>query len=124
MKLEFIGQHLGPFGLSELCEALGVARSAYHAWKTRPPSARAMEDERLKEQIEQIHQRVKGRYGHRLMHGHLREQCGRDRTLRLMRSLRIAGKVARRYRPQCTDSAHDFGYQPNRLNENGPVPGS
>ena len=97
MKFEFIARHLDRFGLSVLCEALGVARSAYHAWKTRRPSARAIEDEALKEQIRQIHQRVKGRYGHRLMHGHLRNRCGRDRTLRLMRSMKMGGKPARRY---------------------------
>ena len=119
MKLEFIEKNIGEYPLKELCEALEVAPSAYHASQTRKPSARATEDARLKQEILEVHVRARGRFGHRLMHGQLRERCGRDRTLRLMRSLGIAGQQTRRYRPQCTDSTHDFGYSPNRLKENG-----
>jgi transposase InsO family protein len=119
MKLEFIRQNAGKYPLKELCEALEVAPSAYHASRTRKPSARATEDAILKEEILEIYKRAKGRYGHRPMHGHLRERCGRDRTLRLMRSMEITGQPLRRYRPQCTDSAHTYGYSPNRLKEHG-----
>lgn len=120
MKLEFIHQNMGEYPLKELCEALEVAPSAYHASQTRQPSARATEDAALKQEILEIHEHCQGRLGHRLMYGRVRDRCGRDRTLRLMRSLDIAGKQERKYRPQGTDSAHDFGYSPNRLKENGP----
>jgi len=119
MKLQFIRGNIQQYGLKELCEALEVAPSAYHASRTRKPSARALKDEILKTEILEIHDRAKGRYGHRPVYGHLRDRCGRDRTLRLMRSLEIAGKQVRRYRPQGTESSHDYGYSPNRLKENG-----
>ena len=123
MKLEFIRQNVDRYPLKELCEALEVASSAYHAWSERKPSTRATEDAQLKQEILEIHDRAEGRFGHRLMYGQVRERCGRDRTLRLMRSLGIVGKQERRYRPQCTDSAHDFGYRPNLLKEKGPPKG-
>lgn len=123
MKLEFIHQNIGWHPLKELCEALEVAPSAYHASRTRKPSARATEDALLKQELLEIHERAQGRFGHRLMHGQVRDRCGRDRTLRLMRSLDIAGRQVRKYRPQCTDSAHDFGFSPNRLKEKGPPGG-
>jgi transposase InsO family protein len=119
MKLEFIKNNIKDFPLVELCEALKVAPSAYHDWLGRKPSARACEDEMLKQEILEIHVQSKGRFGHRLMHGQVRERCGRARTLRLMRLLGIVGKQDLSYRPQGTDSTHDFGYSPNLLKENG-----
>lgn len=120
MKLEFIHQNVDQYPLKDLCQALDVAPSAYHDWLRRKPSARASEDETLKQEILKIHVRSKERLGHRLMYGQVRERCGRDRTLRLMRSLGIAGKQERSYQPQCTDSTHDFGCSPNLLKKNGP----
>jgi putative transposase len=120
MKHKFIHQNSGRYPLKELCEALAVAPSAYHASRTRKASKRTTEDTVLKRELLQIHKRSEGRFGHRLMYGQVRNRCGRDRTLRLMRSLDIAGKQERKYRPQGTDSAHAFGYSPNRLKENGP----
>ena len=38
-----------------LCRALGVSRSGYFAWRTRPLTARARADEMLTEQIRQLH---------------------------------------------------------------------
>jgi len=123
MKLEFIKDNIKDFPLVELCGALEVVPSAYHDWLGRKPSARACEDEILKQEILEIHEHSQGRFGHRLMYGQVRGRCGRDRTLRLMRSLGIVGKQEQSYRPQCTDSAHDFGYSPNLLKENGPPTG-
>lgn len=116
MKLQFIRDNVQQYRLKELCEALEVAPSAYHASRTRKPSARALKAEVLKKEILEIHDRAKGRYGHRPVYGHLRDRCGRDRTLR---SLEIAGKQVRRYRPQRTESSHDLGCSPNRLKEKG-----
>ena len=33
--------------VSRMCDALGMSRSGFHAWLTRPQSARARKDERL-----------------------------------------------------------------------------
>jgi len=128
MKFEFISQNVGQYPLNELCQALEVAPSAYHANRTRQPSARASEDARLKQEILEIHQQAEGEYGHRPVHQHLVEdlglECGRDRTLRLMQELGVAGTRSPRYKPQGTDSAHDFGYHPNRLKEHGKPAGA
>jgi transposase InsO family protein len=124
MKLEFIKEHAGEYPLKRLCEALGVAPSAYHAWVNREPSARACEDVLLQEEIQKIYTDSRGRLGHRMMHRKfLKDRCGRDRVLRLMHSLDIAGEQPRSYHPQCTDSKHDFGYSPNLLKEQGPPQG-
>ena len=128
MKFEFISQNAGDYPLCELCEALEVSLSGYHWRKNREPAARAAEDEVIKKEILQIHRRAKGEYGHRPVHQHLVQElgreCGRDRTLRLMQELGVAGTRSPGYKAQGTDSAHDFGYHPNRLKEHGKPAGA
>ena len=46
-----------------LCEVLQVAVSGYYHWRTQPRSARALEDERLAEQIVQAHRNSRRTYG-------------------------------------------------------------
>ena len=122
MKYQWISKNVAGHSPGDLCEALEVSRAGYHQWRKGRDSRRRGEDEVFKGAIEKIHAQVKGRYGHRPMHLHLRDEqvrCGRDRTLRLMKELGIQGKQKKRYKPVGTDSAHDFGYAPNWLKEIG-----
>lgn len=105
-----------------LCRSLGVSRSGYYQWKKQHSSARQVEAQALKIRIMTIHKRSGGRYGHRPVHDHLRDlgmECGRDKTLRLMKELGIAGSQAPRFKPLGTQSGHDYGYSPNRLRKQG-----
>lgn len=108
--------------MRDLCEALEVSGAGYHQWKKGLYSRRRGEDQALKVAIQKIEKQARGRYGHRPMHWHLREErvvCGRDRTLRLMRELGLQGKQKKRYKPIGTQSGHGFGYVPNLLKEIG-----
>ena len=122
MKFRFIEQSLGTYEVCELCEALGVSRSAYYRWRGGEPSARQQQDQRHKEAILQLYEKSAGRYGHRPIYYHLLEQgvrCGRDRTLRLMKELELGRVQKKRSKPLGSDSGHDFGYSPNRIKELG-----
>lgn len=55
-----------------MCEMLGVSRSGYHAWRSRPPSDRALSDAWLLERIGQIHQSNREGYGAPRVHAELR----------------------------------------------------
>lgn len=119
-RFEFVKQHSGKFEVEELCEALNLTRSGYYRWAQERRSPRGQQDEQIKAQIGSICQQAGGRYGYRPVHAHLVEAgvaCGRDRTLRLMRELKLSARQSARFKPFGTDSKHLFGYHPNLLRE-------
>ncbi len=93
---QFITAHRDRFGVEPICRTLQVAPSSYYAHKARPPSARAVADERLKVEVKRVWDDNFEVYGARKVWRQLgREgiQAGRDRVARLMRQLGIAGVV-------------------------------
>jgi len=63
----YIDEHRGRFGVEPICRALGVSASAYYQRESGERSARAVEDERLLELIEAMHERNYLAYGYRRM---------------------------------------------------------
>lgn len=43
--------------VATLCRMLGVSKSGYYAWRSRPPSERSRQDDLLTEKICEIHSR-------------------------------------------------------------------
>ena len=114
------GQH--PIG--QLCAALGVSRSGYHAWAQAAPSARRQADAVLLPQIEAIHARHLGRYGAPRIQNELARQGrrhGTKRVARLMKRAGLRGLARKRFVPCTTQSQHDRPIAPNRLAQ-GPAP--
>jgi transposase InsO family protein len=113
----------GEYSITELCEALAVTRSGYHAWASRVLGPRAQADARLLPLIQQAHQESRQTYGSPRIRSWLRqhgEHCGRARINRLMRTQGLSGRWRRRFRPvSLTDSRHDLPVAPNRLPELG-----
>ena len=63
MKYQFVAAHHAAHPLTRLCHTLGVSRSGYYAWRHRPASPRTRANARLVEQMRQLHQQMKERYG-------------------------------------------------------------
>ena len=96
----FMELHRGEHRIATMARVLGVSRSGYYAWKTRPLSPRARTDELLKKEISDVHARHHGAYGAPRIHRELQRQgwkVSRKRVARLMRELGIQG-LARRAR--------------------------
>ena len=104
----YIDEHRGHFGVEPICRVLDVSASAYYQRDTGQRSERAISDERLLEQIRELHAANYYAYGYRKMWlalkraGH--EDVGRDRVRRLMRQNGIVG-AKRRGKPWRTTIA-------------------
>lgn len=102
------------------CQALGVSRSGYYAWRRRPESNRARESRCLIVEIRAIHEQSRRTYGSRRIHAELWSRglrCGRNRVARLMQATGIQAVIRRRYR-YTADSRHDYPVAPNVLERN------
>ena len=90
----FIDAHKEDHSVATMARLLGVSRSGYYAWKTRPRSSRAQMDELLKKEISKVHAEHDGQYGAPRIHSALQKQgrrVSRKRVARLMRELGIVG---------------------------------
>lgn len=76
----------------------GVTRGGFYAWQQRQPSARAIADEQLTEQVREVHEHSRGYYGRARVTSQLRRQgvvVGQRRVARLMRHAGLQGRSAR-----------------------------
>jgi putative transposase len=96
----FIAAQKACHSIKTMCRVLEVSRSGFHAWASRPPSARALEDQRLTERILEIHEANRKVYGSPRIHAELRMaegiRVGRKRVERLMHQAGISGLIRRK----------------------------
>ena len=82
------------YPVAVLCRMLGVSKSGYYAWLSRPPSVRRPQGALLTEKIREIHSSSCETYGYPRVHAELRSLgigCGRRRVARLMRAAGLRG---------------------------------
>ncbi len=83
------------FGVEPVCRVLGVAVSTFYARRSRKPSRRALEDEKLVAEIHAARTGYRRAYGARKTWKELKrrgvEAAGRDHVARLMRAEGIEG---------------------------------
>jgi putative transposase len=90
----FIEAHRGRFGVEPICRVMECAPSTYYAARHRAPSARALRDEVLKDEIERAHKENYGVYGARKIWKQLNREgfsVARCTVRRLMRELGLRG---------------------------------
>ena len=106
--------------VATMCRVLGVSRSGFYAWLTRPKSKRAIENEVLTAQIQTIYERSRCTYGSPRVHAQLRHESvkvGHGRVERLMRCAGIQG-VHRRKRGRTTFRDVDVAPAPDLVERN------
>jgi len=111
------------YRIGDLCAAFGVSRRGYHRARTAAPSARAQKDARLCVQLGALHAQSRQTYGRPRLCAALRRAgaCHSPKRIRrLMRTLGLRGVQRGRFRPQTTDSRHEQGIAPNRLQDQAP----
>ena len=100
---------------------LRVSRSGYYAWVGRPPSAHAMEDQRLAVLVRDVHELSRKRYGAPRVQAELAATNGihlsRKRVGRLMRQEGLRARPRKRFKIT-TMSEHDQPVAANVLDRN------
>jgi putative transposase len=119
VKFAFIATHRGIWPAGWLCEALGVSRAGFYAWRTRPPSVRARADEQWLLRVRASFLTSDRTYGaRRVWHDLLVEGivCGLHRIERLMRHAALRARPRRRRIPSDTGVCSTNAVAPNVLN--------
>jgi len=112
-----MARHRDEYPLTLMCRVLKVSRSAYYAWQSRPPSARARMDAKLRVLIAATHRQVRQEYGARPHRQELQEAGYRLSRRRVGRLMKEAGCEAwrRRRRPRTTAETPGLPAAPNLL---------
>ncbi len=103
MRFDFVAKHRVVWPVGLICEALGVSRSGFYAWLSRPRSRRSQTDEVLGTLVRQSFIGSDRTYGARrvwhdvLALGH---PCGLHRVERLMRLQALRARPRRRGLPK------------------------
>ena len=109
-RYRFIVANRACYPIALLCRVLGVARSGYQAWLTRPESARQQANLGLTERIRVVYAASRQTDGSPRVHAVLRQHgvcCSRKRVARLMRQARLVGcRLRRRTRTTRAEPTH------------------
>jgi putative transposase len=118
MKYAFIRSNAGSYPVNHLCRLLGVERSAYYSWRSRPAKIVGPEELALRRCMRTLFAASRGSLGSRMMTANLRVEgftVGRERVRHLMKALELKVKQKRQYQIT-TDSRHDYPVAENILN--------
>ena len=121
MKYAFIEVYRSEFTVMKMCEILNINKSGFYTWLDREPSCREMENSCLKKQIEEVFYDNRQVYGSPRIANVLRDmghRVGENRVARLMQDMGISANIKKKFRPQTTDSNHEYPVSPNLLNQN------
>ena len=118
MKFGFVAKHREIWPVEVMCEALGVSRSGFYAWRMRPVSIRAGIDAQILITVRSSFLLSDRTYGARRMIDEVRDAghvCGRERVSRLMRQEGLRARPRRRARPMDTGDRPMHTLAPNVL---------
>jgi putative transposase len=108
----------GGFEVKHLCEALGISRTAYYAWRSRGVGVRALADGELQPVVRNIFWQHRRRYGARRIAQELESMgysCSRSKARKIMVQMQLVAIQPKSFKPRTTESRHRLGYSPNLL---------
>ena len=113
------------FSVKKMCRVLGVSPSGYYSWRDRPPSTRAVGNERLLARLREIHAFSRGTYGRPRMYAELRDDGWRVNHKRVGRLMRLNGLqgATRRRKWRTTKRSKDARPAPDLVERNFDVSG-
>ena len=110
-------KHETVFPIVKMSEAFCVSKSGYYAWKKRPISRRARQQQELVKVITGIQKFHRWRFGERRITDALKKTWGpisRNRVIRILFEEKLGARRKKRF-IATTDSKHDKSFSPNLL---------
>jgi transposase InsO family protein len=101
MRYRFISEHHDQMPVTQLCQLLGVSRSAYYYRQQAGHSRREQRNQELLSLVQEIHHQSRNTYGSPRIWNALSDRgihCSRKRIARLMRLHGIHAKTKRRFK--------------------------
>lgn len=126
MTYEFIAAHRDEYGVSRMCDVLGVSSSGFYAWQDREPSMREQENVALVIAIRQVYDHSRQTYGSPRIHAELQamgRSVSRKRVARLMRIHGLQAKRKQRYQTT-TKRNPSVDPAPNLIGQDFNAPGA
>jgi len=120
VKYATIRKHEGRHAISLMCRALGVSRTGYSSWRSREPSQREQENQRLGVVVHMLFHAEKGRAGAPRIVRALRKQglhVGKQRVANSLKKQGLVAKAGRKFKAT-TNSKHNLPVAPNLLEQN------
>lgn len=117
MKYNFIKNNKSKYPIGRMASILGVAKSGYYEWLSRPESKRDLENKTIVEEIINIHGKSDKVFGSPKIHDALIKKglkCNKKRVVRLMNEYNIRSKTKKKFKIT-TDSKHNNPVAPNIL---------
>ena len=125
MRFAWIERHRGQFEVEVMCDAMGVTKGGFYAWRARPGGRRRQRREQLVGRIRTAHADSRGTYGSPRVTVELKGSgvtvC-ENTVAKYMRQERIVAKTHRRFRVRTTDARHDNPVAPNVLDRRFAAP--
>jgi putative transposase len=121
MRCGVIQEQRMAYPVTDLCRFFKLSRSGFYHWKNRAQSQRSKENRSLKLKITSIFEASRKTYGSRRIHRELQDQnilCGKNRVVRLMRTMSLQSVHKKKFRPNTTDSKHNLPVAPNVIAQN------
>jgi transposase InsO family protein len=114
VKYAWIDAHRDRFSVARMCRQLGVSRTGYCQWRTRPPSPRTQGNAALDARVAVLHAQYKRRYGRPRIVRALGQPVGHERVRKSLQRQGLRPLYRRPYRVT-TDSDHRRPVAPNVL---------
>ena len=121
MKFAFMKEHCVEFCVEKMANILEVCRSGYYAFLKRQPSKRAIENQRLIDEVKEIHEKSRRTYGSPRIHAELKkkgESCSRKRVAKLMQRGQIQAKMRKKWVVTTCPGRKGSAIAPNYLDQN------
>ncbi|NEW04325.1 IS3 family transposase [Bacillus megaterium] len=119
VRFQFLKENKHNYNIKKACKTLNISRSGYYEYLQRKPSKRALENEVLRVEIQEIFKEHKGRYGSLRVTKVLEKKgikVNRKRVGKLMREMNLYAKGSR-YRYKRYNKKSPSIERPNLLNQ-------